>query len=155
VIDHEAASIRPNQIIAVKVPDLLPLIKRKSIFEVVTRYLFTPFGLRTLSPMDPRYIGKYEGSPIQRDRAYHQGTVWPWLMGPYVDALLSLGDSSGEDRMRAREFLQPLLSMNASGIKTIPEVYDGDMPQRSVGCIAQAWSVAEVLRAWSRAEEKR
>jgi predicted glycogen debranching enzyme len=155
VIDHEDASIRPNQIIAAAVPDLLPLIKRKSILEVVTRDLLTPFGLRTLSPNDPRYIGRYEGAPGQRDGAYHQGTVWPWLMGPYIDALLSVNGFSIGSRMRAKSILQPLLKMDASGINTIPEVFDGDMPQRSGGCIAQAWSVAEVLRAWEKAEGKK
>jgi predicted glycogen debranching enzyme len=152
VIDHEDASIRPNQIIAAAVPDLLPLIKRKSILEVVNRDLLTPFGLRTLSPNDPRYIGRYEGSPGQRDGAYHQGTVWPWLIGPYIDALLSVNGFSIGSRMRAKSILQPLLKVDASGMNTIPEVFDGDMPQRSGGCIAQAWSVAEVLRAWAKAE---
>ena len=152
VIDHEDASIRPNQIIAVKVPDLLPLVKRKSIFEVVTRDLLTPFGLRTLSPIDPRYIGTYEGSPTQRDRAYHQGTVWPWLMGPYIDALLSLNGSADESRKLAREILQSLLEMNAYGVGTLPEIFDGDIPHRPGGCISQAWSVAEVLRAWARSQ---
>ena len=155
VIDHEDASIRPNQIIAAGIPDLLPLIKRKSILEVVTRDLLTPSGLRTLSPNDPRYIGRYEGPPGQRDGAYHQGTVWPWLMGPYIDALLSVNGFSIGSRMRAKSILQPLLKMDASGINTIPEVFDGDMPQRSGGCIAQAWSVAEVLRAWEKAEGKK
>ena len=154
VIDHEDASIRPNQIIAAAVPDLLPLIKRKSILEVVTRDLLTPFGLRTLSPNDPRYIGRYEGSPGQRDGAYHQGTVWPWLVGPYIDALLSVNGFSIGSRMQAKSILQPLLKMDARGINSIPEVFDGDMPQRSGGCIAQAWSVAEVLRAWENADGK-
>lgn len=151
VIDPEDASIRPNQIIAAAVPDLLPLIKRKSILEVVSRDLLTPFGLRTLSPRDPRYIGRYEGGPWQRDAAYHQGTVWPWLMGPYVDALLSVNDHSNESRRLARLLLQPLLELEEGGINTIPEVFDGDLPHRPGGCISQAWSVAEVLRAWAKA----
>ncbi|MDM7940341.1 MAG: amylo-alpha-1,6-glucosidase [Methanothrix sp.] len=151
VIDPEDASIRPNQIIAAAVPELLPMIKRKSILEVVTRDLLTPFGLRTLSLRDPRYIGRYEGGPWQRDGAYHQGTVWPWLMGPYVDALLSVNDYSDESRKLARSLLQPLLELEAGCANTIPEVFDGDPPHRPGGCISQAWSVAEVLRAWAKA----
>jgi predicted glycogen debranching enzyme len=148
VIDHEDASIRPNQIIAAGIPDLLPDVMRKSILDVVTRELLTPFGLRTLSPRDPRYAGRYEGDPHRRDGAYHQGTVWPWLMGPYIDALLSVKGSSGPILAQARELLRPLITMQAGGINTLPEVFDGDMPQRPGGCISQAWSVAEVLRAW-------
>ena len=100
VIDPNDASIRPNQIIAATVPDLLSLTKRKSILEVVTRDLLTPCGLRTLSPRDPRYAGRYEGDPRRRDEAYHQGTVWPWLLGPYVDAYLSVNGRSEETRQR-------------------------------------------------------
>ncbi len=147
VIDHEDASIRPNQIIAAGIPDLLPLVMRKSILDVVTRELLTPYGLRTLSPRDPRYAGRYEGDPHRRDGAYHQGTVWPWLMGPYIDALLSVNGRSGPVLVKARELLRPLINMHAGGIDTIPEVFDGDSPQRPGGCISQAWSVAEVLRA--------
>ncbi|MDM7912944.1 MAG: amylo-alpha-1,6-glucosidase, partial [Methanotrichaceae archaeon] len=121
VLDHEDASIRPNQIIAAAVPDLLPLLKRRSILEVVTRELLTPFGLRTLSPRDPRYIGRHEGDPRRRDSAYHQGTVWPWLMGPYVDALISINDYSQESREKAKEILRPLAELDVMGINTIPE----------------------------------
>ncbi len=148
VLDHEDASIRPNQIIAAAVPDLLPPLKRRSILEVVTRELLTPFGLRTLSPRDPRYIGRHEGEPRKRDGAYHQGTVWPWLMGSYVDALLSIDDYSQESREKAREILRPLAELDVMGINTIPEVFDGDFPHLPRGTISQAWSVAEVLRAW-------
>lgn len=153
VIDPEDASIRPNQIIAAIVPDLLPLTKRKSILEVVTRDLLTPYGLRTLSPRDPRYIGRYAGGPVQRDGAYHQGSVWPWLLGPYIDALISVNGGSNETRLRALEILRPLRELNAGGINTLPEIFDGDLPQRPGGCIAQAWSVAEVLRAWTELQK--
>jgi predicted glycogen debranching enzyme len=148
VIDHEDASIRPNQIIAAAIQDLLPMVMRESILDVVTRELLTPFGLRTLSPRDPRYAGRYEGDPRRRDAAYHQGTVWPWLMGPYIDALLSLKGRSEPVLARARDLLLPLITIRAGGINTLPEVFDGDRPQRPGGCISQAWSVAEVLRAW-------
>jgi predicted glycogen debranching enzyme len=148
VIDHEDASIRPNQIIAAGIPGLLPDVMRESILDVVTKELLTPYGLRTLSPRDPRYFGRYEGDPRRRDGSYHQGTVWPWLMGPYIDALLSVRGRSASVLSQARELLQPLSSLHVGGINTIPEVFDGDSPQRPGGCISQAWSVAEVLRAW-------
>lgn len=152
VIDHEDASIRPNQIIAARIPDLLPQVMRESILRVVTRELLTPFGLRTLSPRDPRYAGRYEGDPRRRDGAYHQGTVWPWLMGPYIDALLSVKGRSEPILGEARELLRPLITMHVGGINTLPEVFDGDSPQRPGGCISQAWSVAEVLRAWDKVQ---
>lgn len=148
VIDHEDASIRPNQIIAAGIPNLLPDVMRESILDVVTKELLTPYGLRTLSPRDPRYAGRYEGDPRRRDESYHQGTVWPWLMGPYIDALLSVRGRSEATLAQARALLRPLLARHAGGINTIPEVFDGDNPQRPGGCISQAWSVAEVLRAW-------
>jgi predicted glycogen debranching enzyme len=147
VLDPEDASMRPNQIFAAAVLGLLPDIKRRSILEVVTRELLTPYGLRTLSPRDPRYIGRYEGGPGRRDAAYHQGTVWPWLIGPYIDALLSVNEGSRESKKRAREVLAPLLLLDFGGIETLPEVFDGDEPHRPGGCISQAWSVGEVLRA--------
>ena len=153
VLDPNDASIRPNQIIAAAFPDLLSLTKRKSILEVVTRDLLTPHGLRTLSPRDPRYAGRYEGGPRQRDEAYHQGSVWPWLLGPYIDAYLLANGRSDETRLRAEEILRPLLEQNAGGINTIPEIFDGDPAQRPGGCIAQAWSVGEVLRAWEEAQK--
>jgi predicted glycogen debranching enzyme len=149
VLSPEDASIRPNQIIAAAVPELLPDLKRRSVFEVVTRELLTPYGLRTLSPRDPRYCGKYEGGPRQRDEAYHQGTVWPWLIGSYIDALLYINGYSGESKVKAKEIIRPLLELKTTGINTIPEVFDGDAPHRPGGCISQAWSVAEVIRAWS------
>lgn len=151
VLDPEDASIRPNQIIAASVPDLLPKLKRKSILEVVTRELLTPFGLRTLSPRDPRYISRHKGEPRKRDGAYHQGTVWPWLIGPYIDALLSIGDYSQGSKDKAREILKPLAELDVMGINTIPEVFDGDAPHQAGGTMSQAWSVAEVLRAWEEA----
>jgi len=152
VIDPEDASIRPNQIIAVSVSDLLPMIKRRRILETVTRELLTPYGLRTLSPRDPRYQGRHEGVPSQRDAAYHQGTVWPWLIGPYIDAFLSVNGHSDESKAKAREILRPLAEQEVMGINTVPELFDGDEPHRPGGCISQAWSVAELLRAWGRTQ---
>jgi predicted glycogen debranching enzyme len=152
VIDHEDASIRPNQIIAAGVDGLLPYFMREAILEVVTGDLLTPYGLRTLSPRDPRYIGRYEGDPKSRDGAYHQGTVWPWLMGPYIEALLSVRGRSKKVRSHARELLRPLLEVQAGAVGSLPEVFDGNRAQRPGGCISQAWSVAEVLRAWEMTE---
>ena len=149
VLDPEDASIRPNQIIAARIDGLLPDVMRQSVLDVVTRELLTSYGLRTLSPRDPRYAGRYEGDPRGRDAAYHQGTVWPWLIGPYIDALLSIKGRSKAVRSQARELLAPLLSL-ATGTGTLPEIFDGSSPHRPGGCISQAWSVAEVLRAWKR-----
>lgn len=150
VIDKEDATIRPNQIIAAALPGLLPQIKRERIFETVTRELLTPYGLRTLSPRDPRYTGRYEGSPWQRDSAYHQGSVWPWLIGPYIDALLSIRGSLEQVKEQGREIIGQLLALRGPGVRTLPELFDGDHPHRPGGCISQAWSVAELLRAESR-----
>ncbi len=152
VIDHEDASIRPNQIFAAIVPDLLPDVMRRSILEVVARDLLTPFGLRTLSPRDPRYAGRYAKGPRERDSSYHQGTVWPWLIGPYIDLLLAVGGRSAETREKGLEALGPLLDL-AEGMGTIPEVFDGDLPQNPGGCISQAWSVGEVLRAYEELQD--
>ncbi len=149
VIDHEDASIRPNQIIAAGIEGLLPDVMRQSVLDTVARELLTPYGLRTLSPRDPRYAGRYEGGPASRDAAYHQGTVWPWLMGPYIDALISIKGRSKAVRSEARELLQPLLSL-AAGTGTLPEVFDGNSPHRPGGCVSQAWSVGEVLRSWKK-----
>jgi glycogen debranching enzyme len=118
---------------------------------VVTRELLTPYGLRTLSPRDPRYIGMHEGEPRKRDGAYHQGTVWPWLMGSYVDALLSINEYPQKSKEKAREILRPLAELDVMGINTIPEVFDGDFPHRPGGTISQAWSVAtESFRSFRR-----
>jgi glycogen debranching enzyme len=107
--------------------------------------LLTPAGLRTLTYADPRYTGKFTGNQAQRDAAYHNGTVWPWLLGAFVEAHLKVF----QDKTRARKILEPWLNLlKDGGVGSINEVYDGDAPQRPLGCIAQAWSVAEVLRAW-------
>jgi glycogen debranching enzyme len=143
VVDGENrdASIRPNQIFAVSLfHKMLPPDKAKAVVDTVERHLLTPYGLRTLAPGDPRYRGRYEGDPASRDSAYHQGTVWPWLIGPFVDAYLHVYGQAphclGElQRYAAQE-----------GLGQVPEVFDGDAPHGPGGCIAQAWSVAELLR---------
>jgi predicted glycogen debranching enzyme len=151
VVDGDArdASMRPNQIFAVSLfHKMLPPDKAKAVVDAVARDLLTPYGLRTLAPADPHYRGRYEGDPASRDSAYHQGTVWPWLMGPFISAYLHVNDRSPEAQAQATKWLAELQRYAAQeGLGQVPEVFDGDAPQRAGGCIAQAWSVAELLRA--------
>jgi predicted glycogen debranching enzyme len=142
------ASIRPNQIFAVSLfHRMLPRERAASVVETVRRHLLTPYGLRSLAPSDPQYRGRYEGDPLSRDGAYHQGTVWPWLLGPFIEAYLRVNESSEEARRQAAEWLSPLLEyLDGEGTGQLPEVFDGDAPHRAGGAIAQAWSVAELLR---------
>jgi predicted glycogen debranching enzyme len=147
--DGRDASMRPNQIFAVSMfHKMLPPGKAQAVVEAVERHLLTPYGLRTLAPGDPRYRGRYEGDPASRDSAYHQGTVWPWLMGPFISAYLHVRGISPAAHAQTRQWLAELLRYAAEeGLGQVPEVFDGDAPQRAGGCIAQAWSVAELLRA--------
>jgi predicted glycogen debranching enzyme len=142
------ASIRPNQIFAVSLH--YPLLSReraRHVVELVQRELLTPFGLRTLAPSDPRYRGCYKGGPSERDAVYHQGTVWPWLLGPFITAYLKVHDYSDEARKQALEWMRPLQEyMHGVGLGQIPEIFDGDPAHAPRGCIAQAWSIAELLR---------
>ncbi|MDI6897535.1 amylo-alpha-1,6-glucosidase [Methanocella conradii] len=139
VIDPADDAVRPNQAI----PLAMGLVERKkasSAMEVIRRELLTPFGLRTLSPRESGYIGRYGG-----DASYHNGCVWPWLMGFYIEASLKLG----EPKEKLAELLEPLLlHIQDAGLGTISEIFDGDPPHEPNGCISQAWSVAEVLRAY-------
>ena len=147
------ASIRPNQIaaLALHYPILDDRAKALRVLEVVERELLTPFGLRTLAPSDPQYRGRYEGDMRSRDGAYHQGTVWPWLMGMFVTAALRYGHAS---LVQARAWLEPLRRFSENeGVGQIPEIFDGDPPHEPRGCIAQAWSVAELLRAQALVQE--
>jgi predicted glycogen debranching enzyme len=137
-------SLRPNQLFALALaPQLVPAHHERSILGIVERELLTPLGLRTLAPEDPRFIGSYGGDQRSRDAAYHQGTVWPWLLGAYANACLHVYGSA--ERLPA--LLQPFRDhLRAAGIGTISEVASGAPPFLPGGCIAQAWSVAEVLR---------
>jgi glycogen debranching enzyme len=139
-------SVRPNQLLAVALTDeLLNPAQARGLLAVCGQRLLTPVGLRSLDPADPRYRGHYGGGPLQRDSAYHQGTVWAWWLGPWAIA-------------HARVFRDPkpaLRWLEASGdqlaeagLGSISEIFDGDPPHHPRGCIAQAWSVAELLRAW-------
>jgi predicted glycogen debranching enzyme len=142
-------SIRPNQIVALALPGC-PLSREQqaSVLKVVTEHLLTPYGLRTLSPGDGRYRRRYGGSWESRDRAYHQGTVWAWLIGPYVDALFNVEGDTPPTREKARRVLSAFDSHLAeAGLGFVSEIFDADPPHAPRGCIAQAWSVAEVLRA--------
>jgi predicted glycogen debranching enzyme len=149
VVDGERkdASIRPNQIFALSLPHpLLPKDKARAVLAVVESKLATPVGLRTLAPDDPAYRGRYEGPPEARDAAYHQGTVWAWLLGPYADALVRTGGAVG--KAKARRALAGIVPhLREAGLGTISEIFDGDAPHRPRGCPAQAWSVGETLRA--------
>ncbi len=142
------ASIRPNQVLALSLPyALLSPDRGRQVLETVHRELWTPLGLRTLAPSDPRYRGLYEGNVTERDSAYHQGTVWPWLIGPYLSARLRVFGSGEETRTIARENLAALRGhLMDAGVGFISEIFDGDAPHKPKGCIAQAWSVAETLR---------
>jgi predicted glycogen debranching enzyme len=140
------AALRPNQIFAVSLP-VSPLApeQQKAVVDVCARQLLTSHGLRSLAPGEPGYTGHYGGSPRDRDAAYHQGTVWGWLLGPFALAHYRVY----HDREAALRFLEPLgRQIYASGLGTLSEIFDGDAPFTPRGCIAQAWTVAEVLRAW-------
>jgi predicted glycogen debranching enzyme len=144
-------SIRPNQIFAVSLPfSPLSAEQQRDTLETVKKHLLTPYGLRTLNSQDVRYQGKYTGGQCERDRAYHQGTVWPWLMGPFIEAHLRVNGNNRKSRKEALNYLNPLLEhLTQSGcIGSVSEVFDGDKPHRHGGCFAQAWSVAEVMRAY-------
>lgn len=148
--DGHEASLRPNQIFAVSLPESpLSADRQRAVVEVCSRSLLTSHGLASLAAKDPAYIGSYGGDQTHRDGAYHQGTVWAWLIGPYIDAFLRVH----QDATAARRLLEPFGDhVAAAGIGTISEIFDGDAPFAPQGCIAQAWSVAEVLRAFDRIE---
>jgi predicted glycogen debranching enzyme len=140
------ATLRPNQVFAVSLPES-PLTRRqqRAVVDACARHLLTPYGLRTLEPGHPQYHGHYAGAPRDRDAAYHQGTAWGWLLGPFVLAHLRVYN----DPARARTFLKSFEhQQKVHGVGTASEIFDADPPHRPQGCIAQAWTVAEILRAW-------
>ncbi len=164
-------SLRPNQVIALSLaPTLIPPEQARRILAVTERELLTPLGLRTLAPSDPRFVGVYGGDQRTRDAAYHQGTVWPWLLGPYADAHAALhtnewravtaadspsdegvADQRDEQGQRERAWRTRLLApfrahLREAGLGSVSEIADGAAPSAPRGCPAQAWSVAEVLR---------
>jgi predicted glycogen debranching enzyme len=144
--------MRPNQILAVALPYCaLSPEQMRAVVECCSQELLTSHGLRTLNPKDPGYIGRYVGNAEQRDAAYHMGTVWTWLLGPFVRAHYRV---HGEARL-AQSFLEPLAQhLRSACVGTLSEIFDGDAPHGAGGCFAQAWSVAEILRSWLFLERK-
>jgi glycogen debranching enzyme len=148
VIDGEHGidpALRPNQLLAISLAHpVLDPGRWRTVLQAVQRELLTPVGLRTLARGHPDYKPQYDGDLRARDAAYHQGTVWPWLIGPFMDAWLKVHHDSPRDGNRLVEALYSHL--NSGGMGTIGEIFDAESPYRPRGCIAQAWSVAELLR---------
>ena len=144
--DGKDATLRPNQILAVSLPETaLAAEQQRAIVDVCARELLTSFGLRSLARNEPGYRGRYAGNPEMRDSAYHQGTVWGWLLGPFALAHFRVYRNPGE----AMSFLEPMFGhIKAAGLGTASEIFDGDPPFTPNGCVAQAWTVGETLRAW-------
>jgi len=157
VIDVDGGStsddrIRPNQIFAISLPYCaLPPAQMRAVVDRCGRDLLTSYGLRSLNASDPNYLGSYAGDPKARDAAYHMGTVWAWLLGPFARAHFRV---YGDARL-AQSLLEPIAQhVNSACIGTVSEIFDGDAPHNARGCFAQAWSVAEILRAWIYLERK-
>ncbi|MEH1899324.1 MAG: amylo-alpha-1,6-glucosidase [Nostoc sp.] len=148
--DGDDAALRPNQIFAVSLPESpLTPAQQRGVVEACGQTLLTSHGLRSLAPDHPKYQGKYGGNQYQRDGSYHQGTVWGWLLGPFVLAHLRVYKNPD----RSRQFLEPMANhLTAHGLGSLSEIFDGDAPMTPRGCIAQAWTVAEILRAWFATE---
>jgi glycogen debranching enzyme len=156
VVDGEGGddpAVRPNQVFAIALPH--PVLRRErwgAVMEVVDRELLTPFGLRSLAPEHRDFKANYDGDLRARDAAYHQGTVWSWLIGLYVDAHLKVRNDPAETEAR----LQPLLAhLDDGGLGHVSEIFDATVPYRSRGCPAQAWGVAELLRVLLKLETRR
>jgi predicted glycogen debranching enzyme len=142
------AAVRPNQVIAIGLRYcLLSPERARDVLKVAERELLTPYGLRTLSPSHQHYRSRYEGDVWSRDSAYHQGTVWPWLAGPFFSAKLQFANDTGKALEDAKAWLDRFsIHLKEAGLGQISEIFDGDAPHQARGCIAQAWSVAELLR---------
>jgi glycogen debranching enzyme len=141
------ASIRPNALLAISLPfPILDKEKRKPVVDMAERELLTPYGLRTLSPRDSSYRSSAHGSQRDRDLSYHQGDVWPWLLGPFVDAY-----KKAYPHRKVGHFIKPTIEdqVGLAGMGCISEVFDGNAPYAPEGCIHQAWSVAEILRIFA------
>jgi predicted glycogen debranching enzyme len=149
--DGDVAELRPNQLLAVSLPHpVLDPARWRDVVRIVEAQLLTPVGLRSLAPGNPAYKAKYFGDLRTRDAAYHQGTVWAWLIGPWVDAWLRVHP---DDRAGARRFVLGLAEhLGEFGVGSIAEIFDAEAPFTPRGCIAQAWSVAEELRCWVKTE---
>jgi predicted glycogen debranching enzyme len=147
--------IRPNQIFAVSLPfALLPPKRAEAVVTCVKEKLLTPYGLRSLAPEDTEYRKIYQGNPYERDNAYHQGTAWAWLIGPFVDGYLNAFGISEENWLYLTSLFDPLRQhLREAGLGSISEIFDGDPPHSPKGCASQAWSVAEVLRTYQKLAE--
>lgn len=152
VDDRGDGAIRPNQLFSISLA--FPVLERERWREVlrsVESELLTPLGLRSLSPFDKNYKGKYSGPQNERDHAYHQGTVWPWLFGSYVSSYVKLYGTDPKVLSFVQQLYLPFKKrMTEAGIGTISEIYDGDPPHLARGCVSQSWSVAEILRSYAR-----
>ena len=150
VVDPEDAAFRPNQVLAVGgLPfPVLEGERARRVVDAVEERLWTPVGLRSLAPGEPGYAPRYRGGVAERDGAYHQGTVWPWLLGPFVEAWVRVRGGGARARKQARRrFLEPLLRhLDAAGVGHLPEIADADAPHLPRGCPFQAWSLGEALR---------
>ncbi len=144
--EYKNDDLRPNQIYALSLPfKLLPKDKAEKVFAIITRKLLTPRGLRSLSSDHKDYQPVYVGDARQRDGAYHQGTVWSFLLGPYLDAWMNLKEK--RDRAEASRLVSVFFEhLNEAGVGTVSEIFDGDPPHHPRGSIAQAWGVGELLR---------
>jgi predicted glycogen debranching enzyme len=140
------ASLRPNQLLAISLP--YPLIKGRTaeaVLQVAAKKLYTPVGLRTLDRDDPAYCGQCEGDVWSRDNAYHQGTAWSWLLGPYIDAIMRVKGAKG--KAAAKKIIKAFrYHLEEACIGSVSEIFDGDAPHLPGGCVAQAWGVAEIIR---------
>ena len=151
--DGHDPTLRPNQIFAVALPfALLEGDKARAVVDICARELAVSYGLRSLAPDETDYVGIYGGDPLQRDSAYHQGTVWAWLLGPFVTAHYKVYGNVAS----ALSYLEPMIDhLFDHGLGTLSEIFDGDPPHTPRGCTAQAWSVAQVLRAWRMLNKSR
>jgi glycogen debranching enzyme len=160
--DHRAGEndrrIRPNQIFAIGgLPyPVLEGVRARGVVDLVERTLLTPLGLRSLAPDDPGYVPHFRGGPVERDSAYHQGTVWPWLIGPFVEAWLRVRGQTGSAKAEARARFMPqlLAHLETAGLGHVSEVADGDAPHTPGGCPFQAWSLGELIRLQRMLDDK-
>jgi glycogen debranching enzyme len=151
-VQGDDSACRPNQLLAISLRHpVLDQARWAPVVAVVSERLLTPVGLRSLDPHHVEYQPQYDGDLRARDAAYHQGTVWAWLIGPFIDAWLKVHQ---HDRAGARRFLEGFVPhLGEAGLGTISEIFDAEPPYAPRGCIAQAWSVAEVLRCWVHTAE--
>lgn len=149
-VSHKDEKVRPNQIFALSLSyPVLDGEKAKKVLNKVLDELYTAFGLRSLSPNDKDYRGIYIGDQLKRDSSYHEGTVWGWLIGPFITAYLRVNNHSEESKRLCRKIMEPFSAhLRDAGIGLVSEIFDGNDPNNPRGCYAQAWSVAEVLRVY-------